>query len=139
MQGTPWKAKLDDTSTWEDVAREASYHLFPQGQLNIMKIIDAKFEQVRHDYAAWERAHNESGRTVPDGAALKERCEETCRVARVTHTEAYFIEILSSVPKEKLKAKIRHRITSMAQSEKQVNSDDVFPVVWQRVMAENKT
>ena len=69
LQGTPWKAKLDDTSTWEDVAREASYHLFPQGQLNIMKIIDAKFEQVRQDYAAWERAHNESGRTVPDGAA----------------------------------------------------------------------
>ena len=70
---------------------------------------------------------------------MKVRCEETCRVARVTHTEAYFIEILSSVPKEKLKPKIRHRITSMAQPEKQVNSDDVFPVVWQHVMAENKT
>ena len=77
---------------------------------------------------------------VPDGAALKERYEATCsRVARVTHNEAYFIEILSSVPKEKLKTKIRHRITSIAQPEKQVNSDDVFPVVWQHVMAENKT
>ena len=43
------------------------------------------------------------------------------------------------MPKEKLKTKIRHRITSKAQPEKQVNSDDVFPVVWQRVMAENKT
>jgi len=104
-----------------------------------MKTIDAKFDQVCKDYAAWEHAHNESGRTVSEAAALKVRCEETCRVARVTHTEAYFIEILSSVPKEKLKPKIRHRIASMAQPEKQVNSDDVFPVVWQRVMAENRS
>ena len=45
LQGTSWKAKLDETSTWEDVAREAGYHLFPVGQTNIMKTIDAKFDQ----------------------------------------------------------------------------------------------
>ena len=139
LQGTSWKAKLNETSTWEDVAREAGYHLFPVGQTNIMKTIDAKFDQVCKDYAAWEHAHHESGRTVSENADLKVRYEETCRVARVTHTEAYFIEILSSVPKEKLKPKIRHRIASMAQPEKQVNSDDVFPVLWQRVMAENRS
>ena len=79
------------------------------------------------------------GGRCPESAALIVRFEETCRVARVTHTEAYFIEILSSVPKEKLKPEIRHRIASMAQPEKQVNSDDVFPVLWQRVMAENRS
>ena len=54
-------------------------------------------------------------------------------MARVTRVEAFFIEIL-----QKLKTKIRHRITSMAQPEKQVSSDDVFPVVWQRGMAESR-
>ena len=91
LQGTPWKAKLNETSTWEDVAREAGYQLFPVGQTNIMKTIDVKFDQVCKDYAAWEHAHNESGRTVSESAALKVRYDETCRVARVTHTEAYFI------------------------------------------------
>ena len=95
LQCTPWKAKLNETSTWEDVAREAGYHLFPVGRTSIMRTIDAKFDQVCKDYAAWEHAHNESGRTVSESAALKVRYGETCRVARVTHTEAYFIENLS--------------------------------------------
>jgi len=136
LNGESWKAKLTGESTWEDVQREAAYHLFPIGKPSIIKVLDDKYVAAEQARERWEIARKPLGTPMPQD--METRLKRVLNSARVTSADAYFIETLSSTPQGKIKTKGRRRIASMGQPAKQVDVDDLFPLLWQEVNDVNK-
>ena len=79
--GTSWKAKLDDSSTWEDVLRESSYHLFPGKSKPITADLEPLFD------AASKALIDLQACSVKDDA-LESRLKIAMMACRITCTEA---------------------------------------------------
>jgi hypothetical protein len=86
MGGGSWKEQLSEDSSWEDVEREANYHLFPSGR-SISAELDRAFEQAAKALADLVNleAYGDS--------ALETRLKTAMLDARVTGTEAPLLKV----------------------------------------------
>ena len=132
-----WKATLTAQSPWDDVMKEATYHLFANGRTPSIK------DRLTPLYAATLRAHEgyksaikwaesiDRDTAFSVDTALEERCSKALATSLVTDTEAYFVEQLSSGRNDKIATRLRTRIASMLK--KNVDPSDIQEAVWKRV------
>jgi len=98
-----WKLKLSDTSTWEQVSREASYHLLSGGQA-LHTILDEVSKEVvakRDDLQAEADALDAAMLTPCGGvitelfpAALQAKVSKTTHEAEILHTESFLFALV---------------------------------------------
>jgi hypothetical protein len=138
-----WKDKLSEASPWEEVEREASYHLLPGGQ-HLHTILDKDFDDVIRTRDALQRAANDlTAAMITPGesskvastlfpADLSEKVAGVIHEAEVLHTESFFFSLLASSGPDRAR-KIQKRIESM--SARGISSERIQPALWRKVLA----
>ncbi len=142
--GTPggsWKAALSEDSSWEDVQREAKYHLFkhdPTSKEDVAKdienthnnltkaleLLEAKDERIK----GWSL---EAAPARPEGFSKK--IKDTTHLAKATLMEIKFLKAMSEAPGVRSK-KIKERVTSM--SRHHLAPEHMQPALWTKVFEE---
>jgi len=130
--GTSWKAALTDTSSWEEIEREAKHHLkVAEPGLAFVMELDSVCVPAVKAVEAWRSTALALGLT-PE-SELTRRAAQAIKLARTTNTEAFLADVLCNVRADKRGGKIRHRILSMAKHS--VSQDDILHGLWKRAQA----
>ncbi len=142
--GGDWRAGLTESSKWDEIFNEASYHLLTPDTsgMAFSERMAGLSHQLAAKVTALQEAHSTSvacaavGATTAGVTALEEECkalvvsaEAAIMNARVVDTEAFFCQVLST---SRTTGKLRHRIAHMAR--KGLDCSAIHPVVWARVM-----
>ena len=138
-----WKAELSDDSSWEDVQREAQYHLFKHGQTSkedTSPDIEKQFERLTKAMelvtAKERRIAALSLQPAPERpAGFSKSFQETVHIAKATLLEIKFLKAMSEVPSLRSK-KVKERVTSM--SRHSLTPDDIQSALWKKVTQEMK-
>ena len=138
-----WKAELREDSAWEDVQREAQYHLFKHDETSkqdLSRDIEAAHGKLTHAMelvaAKEKRIANlscEAAPTRPQG--FNKNMQEITQLAKSTLLEIKFFKAMSEAPSLRAK-KIKERVTSM--SRHGLSPDDIQPALWKKVTQEIK-
>ncbi len=125
--GASWKAALGEQSSWEDVLREATYHLGS----TITSVLDPLFTAAQDAMVKYRKVAKDVG--LPGDAALEKAWADAVLQARVTGTEAFFVDVLGTCHKEQAQKKVQQRIVGM--SKHQVPTSLLQPLLWERARA----
>jgi len=125
--GASWKANLRADCSWEDIEREATYHLTKEHSTQL----DKHFAQAQKSLAALLDVAAVAMVEPPE--EIKEALEVALTQARVIGTERFFMEVLTSGRSDKRASKIQNRVASMAKHK--VPEDHIHPMIWEKAMA----
>ena len=137
--GGSWKEKLTNESPWEDIEREATYHMVHKDGTRLHNSLDVLYTDMKTKRDAYVQVFKDladsrvTSRSEEESTprALLDRIAAADSKASVTHTESTFFEILSSTGSDRTR-KIQARIESM--SKKQITSEDMLEGMWRKVM-----
>lgn len=131
QNGLSWRQALSAEASWDEVEREAAYHLFPPNQPSTQEEL--------------ERLHGAAQKTLEDlfaaAAQLGDapdkdfvaRVHNAILRARVTCTESYFVKAVTEETLDRRGSRVRHRIMSMAKYG--IEEELLHPTVWERAKA----
>ena len=124
--GGSWKARLTDTSPWEDVAAAAGTHLLTEPKAT---------QRLRAPHHAAARAKEKYEQAVADAAGDVDttaitRAENAFELSLHTQAETKLVEILTRLPKDKVKAALQKQIAAMVA--KEMDPDLLQAVLWQK-------
>ena len=125
--GGSWKARLTDTSPWEDVAAAAGTHLLTEPKAT---------QRLRAPHHAAARAKEKYEQAVADAAGDVDttaitRAETAFELSLSTQAETKLVEILTRQPKDTVKAASQNQIAAMVA--KEMDPDLLQTVLWQKV------
>ena len=128
QNGLSWRQALSDEASWDEIEREAAYHLFPPSQSSAQEEL--------------EQLHGAANKALEDLCAvaaqlgdapdkdLVARIKNAVLQARVTCTEIFFIKAITQETLDRRGSKVRHRMMSMAKYG--IEEDLLHPAVWAR-------
>jgi len=147
--GHSWKENLNDTSSYDDVQREAAYHFAVKEDETTTKplheVLDTIFlelEAARTDLDNIQKdmadivAAQVSGSGLPPDAVLPlpvsftHRISQAWKKARITHTESFLFQFITSTNFSGRSGMIQARIDSI--SDNQMEADLLQPALWWR-------
>ncbi len=148
LDGGHWKAALTESSKWDDVLREATYHLLTPNTSG--KAYSERVAALSTELAAGITTLQEAlsasaacagvGAAVAGLTALEEECkalvassETAIMSAHVVDTEGFFCQVLSIARTDEATGKLRHRIAQMAK--KAMKCSAIHPLIWAKVMS----
>ena len=134
---------MHDDSSWEEVQREAQYHLFKHGQTSkeeVSRDIEKAHEKLStvmtRVKAKEERIKGLSLEAVPERPeGFGKRLHEITQLAKATLLEIKFLKAMEEVPAMRSK-KLKERVTSMSRHD--LSPDDIQPALWKKVTLEMK-
>ena len=137
-----WKIELHDDSSWEEVQREAQYHLFkhdPTSKEDVSldieqthdKLAKAMEPMVKKEKRIAGLLSSEAVPQRPEGFGKK--FKDVTQLAKVTLLEIKFLKALSEAPSLRSK-KLKERISSM--SRHGLSLDDIQPTLWKKITQE---
>ena len=106
--GGSWKANLISECTWEDIEREAAYHLTKEHTTQL----EGRFAEAQKALQALLDVSAVAMTEPPQD--IMEALEGSLTEARVTGTERFFIEVFTSCRADKRTSKVQSRVASMA-------------------------
>lgn len=132
-----WKETLTEESPWDDVLREATYHLLSGGEEGPIKDrLTPLYTETQKAYQQYTSAidrcssiDTQAACSIDEG--LAQRCGDAMATALLTTTEAYMVEQLTSSPGVKLAGKLRARIASMVK--KEIDPSKIQEAIWAKV------
>ena len=130
--GTSWKAELSDTTAWVKALQTASIHFNPAGEMPLQQQLDTLMKKLLTDYNNYTNT-SEKAFAPADTAMEEEMCKVTTQ-GRITHCEAFFINVLTSKDAEATKTSLMcSRVAKMASNK--IGSTNILPQIWDRVSA----
>ena len=125
--GASWKANLIGERTWEDIEREAAYHLTKEHSAQL----DKRFAEAQKALQALLDVSAVAMTEPPQD--IMEALEGALTEARVTGTERFFMEVFASGRADKRTSKVQTKVASMAKHK--VPEDHIHPMIWEKAMA----
>ena len=145
--GGTWKGALTSASTWEDIEREAQYHLVDSDGAGLHAKLDDLFKKMTAAQGKYDETQAELATLRVNGGGaradadikanvLTEQAKQVTSNAHVTHTESYFFEVLKAPAADRSRLVLR-RMEQMAENE--ISSDDILPALWRKIMLLSST
>ena len=125
--GESWKAKLSETSAWDDVASAAGAFLLAAPKAS--ERTKPKHAAAGQAEARYRAAAEAAG--APGDATLLERTRRAYVLAITTQAEMYFAQTLTRTPKDRVAGELQSRMVSLSQ--KKVSPSLVQAVLWRKV------
>ena len=125
--GASWKANLTGECTWEDIEREAAYHLTKEHSAQL----DKRFAEAQKALQALLDVSAVAMTEPPQD--IMEALDEALTEARVTGTERFFMEVFASGRADRRTSKVQTKVASMAKHK--VPEDHIHPMIWEKAMA----
>jgi hypothetical protein len=128
--GESWKAKLSDAASWTSVLQTAAYHFNPVDAEVLTKQLDDLMKKVEKSYKLYEDVAASAYAEVDRD--FEEAKRTTSAEGRATHSEAYFIDVLSGRDSPDAKSqKIQKRVAQM--TKQGIGSDKILQQIWDKV------
>ena len=131
--GGSWKEGLTADSRWQDVEREAQYHLF-QGKKAMEMIIHAAHQDLTKVLDSMQaqsvRVEALTGRALELDANFQEAQAASVKMAKITQMEIKFLKALEKSPKQRQEI-VKERVASMGRHG--LSPDDIQPLLWHKV------
>ena len=139
--GHSWKENLNDTSSYDDVQREAAYHFAVKEDETTTKplheVLDTIFLELEAAKKSLRIIHEDLAEARVSGSGLPEvlpvsftrRIELAEKRAQITHTESFLFEIIGSSGSGKGLA-IQARMQSM--TDMKMESTVLQPAIWRK-------
>ena len=122
-----WKARLDASSTWEAVVREALHYLLPSRG-------PAAHAKLEDTHSAVARLLQRLPASDPRRAPLETRAASALEVSRVTISESFLLHVILHTPPDRQALKIKQKMAAM-RKEPPVSPASIQPLVWSRSLA----
>ena len=130
--GTSWKAELSDTTAWVKVLQTASTHFNPAGEMPLQQQLDTSMRKLLTDYDNYTDISEKA--FAPADTEMEEDMHKVVMQGRITHCEAFFINVLTSKDAEATKTSlVCSRVAKMTTNK--IGSTNILPQIWDRVSA----
>ncbi len=136
-----WKGSLTPSVSWDEVAREAAYHLVDKCGVTMHEHLDVLFKAVEgarakytlmlSDLVSSQVARRPDSLNCAMPEPLAAQLAAASMQARITHTESFFFMVLNQSSPDRAR-KIQKRIESM--STHGITSEDIQPAMWHKAL-----
>ena len=135
-----WKENLSEESTYEEVEREAMYHLVDEAGQHFHKAIDQAMTQLQTALDSWTAAMTDLANSQVSSptieaklpADMQEKKDQAIAAAQITHTESFFFDLLTNSSSPDRARKVQHRMESM--SSLGITSDAIQTQIWRKIL-----
>ena len=102
--GTSWKAELSDTTAWAKALQTAAAHFNPAGEMPLQEQLDSLMKKFLKDYDNYTNIAEKA--FAPADTDMEEDMYKVTMQGRITHCEAFFINVLISKDAEATKTSL---------------------------------